>query len=144
MLAVRWRPSWLIAPLLGTALAASGAAAGVPPSVMLNCERRPGKGRVLCEVEAEVVDGRIAWADVVVLSTPDFVKPLRARVGFRDASAHTDRRVRLPLALLATGFGDGRVSVKARAVVCRTVDGVEACIPETVVAEAVLRVGPIR
>lgn len=60
-----------------------------PLRVALICERRATPGRLVCELEAEVDSGRIAWADVVVRGAPDFASPLRDRVGLPEARLAT-------------------------------------------------------
>src|SRR5260221_1406592 len=107
----------------------------------MSCERKATKGRVICDVELEAQQGRIAWADVVVVEAPRFAPPLRSRVGIADARSRTDKRVRLPVAFLATAQGRGAVGMRARAVVCRANEGgAEACRPVTkdVTAEIVV------
>jgi hypothetical protein len=89
-----------------------------PVEVVASCERKATKGRVICDVELEAANARIAWADVVVIGAPAFAPPLRSRVGITDARSRTDRRVRLPVALIATSQGRGTVSMRARAVLC--------------------------
>jgi hypothetical protein len=116
----------------------------VVPSATLACEERPSKGRVVCEAEVEVADGRLAWADLVVVEAPEFARPLRARVGFTEAVVRTERRVRLPFALLAVRDGEGRVGVRLRVVACQTGRDGELCLPGAVEAETVLRIGPLR
>lgn len=106
------------------------------------CERKAAKGRVTCEVELEVATGRVAWADVVVVSAPAFAPPLRSRVGMGDARARTERRVRIPVAFIATGTGRGAVVLRARAAVCEaSAGGSETCRPGTGEARAELVVG---
>jgi hypothetical protein len=109
--------------------------------VTASCEHRAAKGRVLCDVEIEVPSGRIAWADVVVLSVPPFAAPLRSRVSGADARTRTDRRVRIPVAFVATALGRGAVSVRGRAVVCTPGERGESCNPRSGIATAELLVG---
>jgi hypothetical protein len=108
------------------------------------CERRTTKGRVLCEVEMETPEGRIPWADVVVVRAPPFAPPLRSRVGPGDARVRTDRRVRIPVAFVATALGQGEVAFRGRAVVCRAGgSGAERCVPETREVTVELVVGTV-
>jgi hypothetical protein len=104
-----------LAPLLG------GAAEGPPFDASASCERKSSKGRVLCEVEMEAQSGRLVWADVLVVDAPAFAPPLRSRVGVSDARSRTERRVRIPVAFIATTQGHGTIALRARAVVCRPV-----------------------
>jgi hypothetical protein len=100
---------------------------------------------VLCEVELEVSRGRLPWADALVTAAPGFVRPLRSRVGPRQAGARQDTRIRLPIALVATASGHGRLEVRARAVVCtRSPEGPELCLPDTRTLRTDVHVGPIR
>lgn len=108
-------------------------------TVTSRCQRVAAPGRVLCEVETEVSSGELAWADVVVLGTPDFARPLRARVGPKEATAQTSRRLRLPVALVATATGDGTVVFGARGVACSDAGHCEAFRIES---RAELHVGP--
>lgn len=130
--------------LLAVALAAPAArgdAAGALAATA-SCERRATKGRVVCDVEVESADARIAWADVLVVAAPPFAPPLRSRVGVAEARVRTDRRVRIPVALLATGLGKGKLVVRARAVLCRAREAArESCVPEASEAAAELVVG---
>jgi hypothetical protein len=98
--------------------------------VTASCERRATKGRVLCDVDLEAAEGRIAWADAVVTEAPAFAPPLRSRVGIADARSRTERRVRLPVAFVATAQGRGTIALRARAVLCRAAPGApETCRP---------------
>jgi hypothetical protein len=98
--------------------------------VSASCERKATKGRVLCDVDLEAADGRIAWADAVVTGAPAFAPPLRSRVGMADARSRTERRVRLPVAFVATSQGRGIIAMRARAVLCRATPGApETCRP---------------
>jgi hypothetical protein len=114
------------------AVSALGAAGPDPAprlDVAASCERKAAKGRVLCDVEFEVAEGRIAWADVVVVQAPPFAKPLRSRVGVLDARSRTDKRIHIPVAFIATDQGHGTVAFRGRAVVCAATAVREACSP---------------
>jgi hypothetical protein len=122
----------------------SPSAAGEPSrplDVTASCEHRPAKGRVVCDVEAEIAEGRIAWADVVIVEVPSFAAPLRSRVALADARTRTERRVRIPVALVATALGRGKVIVRVRAVVCTEGPRGAACSPKTGTATTDLVVG---
>ena len=128
----------LLAPV-GTAAAAAG-----PPelSVRLECQRRPTPGRVLCEAELELASGLLRWADVLVVSAPEFARPLRSRVGPSALFMKTEQRQRLQLALAATEIGQGTLKIRARAVFCPDATGRDcrALLRDT---EARVAVGPI-
>jgi hypothetical protein len=106
-----------------------------------SCEHRSTKGRVLCDVELETASGRLAWADVVVVEAPPFAPPLRSRIALGEARSRTDTRVRIPVAFVATREGRGKVRFRARAVVCRPLNGAERCTTEVREAPAEIRVG---
>lgn len=132
----------------GIASAAAAPPAAAPPqaeplTAAASCPRRASRGRVLCEVEVEVDEGRIAWADLLVRRAPRHAPPLRARIGPGDATLRTDRRVRLPLALVATGAGTGLLHLEARAVVCRGEPERELCVPRVQAVKAEVGVGPV-
>jgi hypothetical protein len=122
------------------ALPASAEAPGVKAE--LSCRPEAAPGRVLCELKYTASAGaRLVWADALVTSTPEFVKPLRARVTperFKGAGT-TERK--LSLAFVAAKAGAGQVVVKARTVVCRGEGEHESCRPETQDARAEIRVG---
>jgi hypothetical protein len=112
--------------------------------VRLGCRREATPGRVLCELELEVADGRLAWGDALVVRAPDFARPLRARVGPNNAAARSPRRLRLPLALAATSAGKGELAVRARLVHCRArPSGAALCVPAVRDVVAVVEVGAI-
>jgi hypothetical protein len=125
-----------------SAIAAPGPSAPAI-DVTASCERKAAKGRVICDVEIEAAAGRIAWADVVVTGAPAFAPPLRSRVGMADARSRTERRVRLPVALVATSLGRGTVSMQARAVFCvsLTAGASETCRPVSKAVSAEIVVG---
>jgi hypothetical protein len=108
----------------------------------LSCRAEAAPGRVLCELKYTASAGvRLAWADALVTSTPDFVKPLRARIPpdrFKGAGAGERK---LTLAFVAAKAGVGQVVVKARAVVCRGEGERESCRPESQDTRAEIRVG---
>jgi hypothetical protein len=132
----------LAALVVGATLVSLSAESAPPPlEVSASCEHRPAKGRVLCDVEVEVAGGRIAWADVVVVAVPAFAAPLRSRVALADARTRTERRVRIPVAFIATGQGHGAVSLRGRAVVCTGAVGSESCSTRSATATAELLVG---
>jgi hypothetical protein len=123
-------------------LGVTGPASASPAiTVTASCERKPAKGRVTCEVELEAV-GRIAWADVLVTAAPPFAPPLRSRVSMAEARARTDKRIRIPVSLVATSTGRGTVEMRGRATVCEATDGKgEVCRPVSSAVSAELVVG---
>lgn len=125
-------------------LALGPTAADVVPrlDVAASCERKASKGRVLCDVEFEIQEGRIAWADVVVVRAPPFARPLRSRVGVLDARSRTERRVHIPVAFVARDQGIGTVAFRGRAVVCSAGASHESCSPVAHEVAVELKVGP--
>ena len=133
--------------LLGVCAAVPAAAAPVAAaprelSVRLECQRRPTPGRVLCEAELELASGVLRWTDVLVVTAPDFARPLRSRVGPSALFMKTERRQRLQLALAATRLGRGTLTVQARAVLCPDATGRD-CRALVHEVETQVSVGPI-
>jgi hypothetical protein len=132
--------------LLGLCAAAAAPAAAAPAprelSVRLECQRRPTPGRVLCEAELELSSGVLRWTDVLVVTAPDFARPLRSRVGPSALFMKTERRQRLQLALAATQLGRGTLKVQARAVSCPDATG-QDCRALVREVETSVAVGPI-
>jgi len=132
-----------VAAIVCAAGLAAGAAATAPSlDGTATCERRMATGRVVCELELETPEGRLPWADVTVTAAPPFARPLRSRVALAEARARTERRVRLPVAFVATAPGRGTASFRARAVVCLPESGGEQCRQVTRELVAELVVGP--
>lgn len=128
---------------LGFVLLAGSAAAAEPGvKAELACRPEAAPGRVLCELKFAAQPGaRLVWADALVISAPDFARPLRARIApERFKGAGTGER-KLSLGFLAAQTGVGRVVVKARAVVCRGEGEQERCSPESQDVSAEVRVG---
>jgi len=108
----------------------------------LSCRREAAPGRVLCELEVEVARGRLAWADALVVKTPELARSLRSRVGPGSATGGTPRRLRLPLVLAATATVDGELQVRARWVSCTPASGGrELCSPASRLTSARVEVG---
>lgn len=130
---------WSLAGLL---LLVSAPASSAPPRVdaRLSCRAESSPGRVLCELEVEAASGSVPWADALVVEAPEFAPPLRSRVGPTQATARTERRTRLPLALAATRNGRGQLIVSARWVICGDASGRD-CNSGTTRATAPVRVG---
>ena len=121
-------------------LVSAPALADAPTTARLSCRPEAGPGRVLCELEVEARSASLAWADGLVVRSPEFASPLRSRVGKSQASAKTPTRLRLPIALAATGTGQGTLEVAARWVVCQQNVG---CFSGRTTTSAQVRVGAI-
>jgi hypothetical protein len=136
------RPSaWLVTLSLGLVTGLGSAENDLGPEARLGCGKEAAPGRVLCELELEVTNGRISWADALVTATPAFAKPLRSRVA--GGATSTPRRIRIQLALAATERGSGKLQVLARSVVCRPSPGEEGEVCDAYVrtVEATVIVG---
>jgi hypothetical protein len=108
----------------------------------LSCRAEAAPGRVLCELKYTASSGaRLVWADALVTSTPELVKPLRARVAPERFKGTAPGERKLTLAFVAAKAGIGQVIVKARAVVCRGEGERESCRPESQDTRAEIRVG---
>ncbi len=123
---------WALASLL----VAVGSDAGALRA-SLTCEHAAAPGRVRCDVELRTSGATLRWADASIVSTPDFVAPLKGRVGPRDAAAHDPDLFRWGMGFVARDRGEGEVVVRVRAVVCEG----EACRPHEEVVTARVRVG---
>ncbi len=104
----------------------------------LQCERAAVPGRVRCDAELRTSRGTVRWADVEILETPEFLAPLRGRVGPREAATRETDLWRWGLGMVARDKGEGDVVTRVRAVVC---DG-DRCAPEEVTVRAHVVVGP--
>ena len=108
----------------------------------LSCRAEAAPGRVLCELKYRASSGaRLVWADALVTAAPDFVRPLRSRVTPERFAAAGSAERKLTLAFVAAKSGTGKVTVRARAVVCRGLGEQERCRPESQDAQAEIRVG---
>lgn len=132
--------AWPLAAWLGMGLGQARAEAEL--SVQLTCPERQGSGRVVCEVSVSGVPphSELVWADALVVKTPAFVKPLRARVA-APAFARGAQSGKWPVAFVAEEVGHADVTVRGRAVVCTEGDGPRHCHAgeRTVSAEIVVR-----
>jgi len=127
--------------VVSTSLSALPAASDEPGvDARLVCPHETAPGRVRCELELEATRGRLEWGDALVVAAPPHAPPLRSRIGPRMATDRTERRVRLPVSLLATRTGVGRLVVLGRAVVCP--GGDDSCVAAMRQAEASVEVGP--
>jgi len=100
-------------------VAAPGLAGADEPAFVaeLSCQPQPGSGRLICSVDYRSTSaGRIAWADALVIAAPPSLRPLRAR-----AAATVEREgaaARASIALVPSAGGGGKITLRARAVVC--------------------------
>ena len=102
------------------------------------CDRAPEPGRVRCFVELRLPQERtISWADVVIEKVPDFVTPLKGRLGPEDATAREGSRVRWAFGIVAKKNGQGEARARVRLVHC---EGTK-CVPATADVKATISVG---
>jgi hypothetical protein len=130
--------------LFGLSLLFAASASAESPGMRaeLSCRPEAAPGRVLCELKYTASAGaRLVWADALVTSTPEFMKPLRARVTPERFKGAAPGERKLTLAFVAAKAGVGQVVVKARAVVCRGQAEAESCRPESQDTRAEIRVG---
>ena len=81
---------------------------------------------------------RIAWADVVISSTPAFIVPLRGRIAPSEATETHDDVWKFAFAIVAKQRGHGDLVLRVRATVCQ---GDAACHPEEKEVRTVVSVG---
>ena len=98
---VMLRPFWLGSMLASLASAPSAAGESEGISAKLACRPERSPGRVLCELSVAARGGRLEWADALVVSAPEFARPLQSRVGAAQGAA-------AGLQLLYTRRGDLR------------------------------------
>ncbi|MGH7285702.1 MAG: hypothetical protein ACRELY_29640 [Polyangiaceae bacterium] len=108
-----------------------------PLKAQLVCEHVGVAGRVRCDVEAQVDDGRIAWSDAQILDMPKFAIALKGRIGPDDATVKTPLRWRFAFGVVAKETGSGSISVRVRAVRCRE----NTCEALTTTVSTLLQVG---
>jgi len=77
---------------------------------------------VVCDLDLpkSVQGSSLVWVDALVLKTPPFVRPLRSRVTTAIAPGGAEG-LNLPVAFVAQELGRAELTVRARAVVCRSV-----------------------
>lgn len=124
-------------------LAAAQAHADEPSPIeaSMQCDRALEPGRVRCSVEARAAQGKsIAWADVVIVSVPDFATPLKGRLGREDATAREAGDVKWAFGVVAKKAGQGEAKAKVRLSVCDG-PGAARCVPVVVDVHAALSVG---
>ena len=85
----------------------------------MQCDRASEPGRVRCSVETRIEGGRtLAWADVELLSLPDFASALKGRIGPQDAVARDETSAKWGLGLVAKRAGQGEVRARVRVIAC--------------------------
>lgn len=125
--------------VVGSVVLASPVEGAPSLEVTLGCDRPEAPGRVVCALELSAPPGaELVWADALVLATPDFARPLRARA--TAPAGAVGRALRVPFALLLERAGRGLVRVRGRAVSCSRSAAGERCTPETRDVELVLDV----
>ena len=134
------------ASLAGLALLAPGSAAAAPEAAphleaSMQCERAIEPGRVRCSLEAHAGEGTIRWADMVIVSLPDFASALKGRVAPTDATARDPSRYTWAFGLVARHAGKGEARARVRAVVCTPGPSGKSCVPVTVEARTTVVVG---
>lgn len=134
-----YRSAYLLAVLL---FAPSDAAADAPEvTSTMQCDRATEPGRVRCTVEARSTSARvISWADVEILSLPDFASALKGRIGRDDAISRDPQSTRWALGLVARRAGQGEVKARVRVVACETAHPTR-CAPLTLDVRAQISVG---
>ena len=129
----------------GLALLVLTTAAGADEPVLrgeLSCRPEPAPGRVLCELKYAVGGGaRLVWADALVTAAPDFARPLRSRVTPERFAQASGAERKLSLAFVASKLGVGKITVRARAVLCQGEGAGERCRPHSEDLQAEIRVG---
>ncbi len=108
----------------------------------MQCDRASEPGRVRCSVETRIEGGRtLAWADVELLSLPDFASALKGRIGPQDAVARDATSAKWGLGLVAKRAGQGEVRARVRVVACEPPSAASSsrpprCAPVTVEVKA--------
>lgn len=134
------RIAYRCASVIAVVLGASGDARAEEPKVeaMMLCDRAPEPGRVRCFVELRAPQDRtISWADVVIRTVPDFVTPLKGRLGQEDTTAKERERWRWAFGVVAKKAGQGELHAVVRLVSCEG----KACVPQTAEVKATITVG---
>jgi hypothetical protein len=102
------------------------------------CDRAPEPGRVRCFVELRAPQDRtISWADVVIQKVPDFVAPLKGRLGQEDTTAKEGARWRWAFGIVAKKTGQGEARALVRVVLCEG----KRCAPVSTEVKATITVG---
>lgn len=135
MLRPDYRSAYVIAAMAGLGLALGATVAGPARAqqtspendakdvkdvkASMQCDRASEPGRVRCTVEARIEGGRtIAWADVEILSLPEFASALKGRIAPQDAVARDATSAKWGLGLVAKRAGQGEARARVRIVAC--------------------------
>lgn len=151
------RSTYRSAYVVALVFAASDGRADAPPEsdvkASMQCDRASEPGRVRCTVEARLEGGRtLAWADVELLSLPDFASALKGRIGPQDALSRDATGTKWALGLVARRAGQGEARARVRIVACEAARTGPAeadagppppprCAPVTVIVKAQVVVG---
>ena len=156
MLRSNYRSAYVIALAVAATFAGEARAEGPAESdvkASMQCDRASEPGRVRCTVEARIEGGRtLAWADVELLSLPEFASALKGRIGPQDALSRDATSTKWALGLVARRSGQGEARARVRVVACEAARTGPAeadagalppprCVPVTVVVKAALVVG---
>jgi hypothetical protein len=107
----------------------------------MQCERALEPGRVRCSVEAHAAEGRsLQWADVVLVSLPEFTAALKGRIGREDAVARDATSAKWAFGVVAKRTGVGEARARVRAVTCEGFGGTR-CVPVVVEVHTQIAVG---
>lgn len=132
MLRPDYRSAYVVAAMAGLGLALGATVAGPARAqqtspendakdvkASMQCDRASEPGRVRCTVEARIEGGRtIAWADVEILSLPEFASALKGRIAPQDAVARDATSAKWGLGLVAKRAGQGEARARVRIVAC--------------------------
>ena len=140
-----YRSAYAFGALALLALAAPQARADGPADADLHasmqCDRASEAGRVRCTVEVRIEGGRtLAWADVEILSLPDFASALKGRIGPQDALFRDATSTKWGLGLVARRSGQGEARARVRVVACGPAPG-SRCAPAIIEVKAQVTVG---
>jgi hypothetical protein len=117
-----YRSAYVIA-LAAIGSVASDARADAPAEsdvkASMQCDRASEPGRIRCSVEVRIDGGRtLSWADVEILSLPDFASALKGRIGPQDAVSRDTTGTKWALGLVARRAGQGEARARVRVVAC--------------------------
>lgn len=139
-----YRSAYVIALAAAGAIALTCSDARAQPApdsdvhASMQCDRASEPGRVRCTVEVRIDAGRtLSWADVEILSLPDFASALKGRIGPQDALARDPASTKWALGLVARRPGQGEVKARVRLVACEG----KRCVPVIVEVRAQISVG---
>ena len=119
MLRSIYRSAYVVALVFAASGARADAPAETDVKASMQCDRASEPGRVRCTVEARIEGGRtLAWADVEILSLPDFASALKGRIGPQDALSRDATSTKWALALVARRGGQGEARARVRVVAC--------------------------